>query len=118
MTNAQHRGVYASIAELAIAELAKAEGVNQSCACRMMRLTLLAPGIVAAVHVGRHSSDSMLKDLMKPLPARWAEQPAAFRNSDRTQGYCYSMRMSELASRACQLPHAPTKDLSGAHRRD
>jgi hypothetical protein len=94
MTNAQHRGVYASIAELAIAELAKARGVNQSCACRMMRLTLLAPGIAAAILDGRHSSNLMLKELMKPLRIRWIEQPAAFRNSDRAQGYCYSMRMS------------------------
>src|SRR5476651_2513387 len=59
-------GDYASITELA-----KAEGVNESYACRMLRLSLLAPDIVTAILDGRHHCDVMLKDLMKPLPARW-----------------------------------------------
>jgi hypothetical protein len=61
---------------------------------RQVDQTLLAPSIVTAILDGRHNSDAMLKDLMKPLPIRWIEQPAAFRNSDRAQGFCYSMRMS------------------------
>ena len=60
-----------------ITELAKAEGVNQSYACRMLRLSLLAPSIVTAILDGRHESDVMLKQLMKPLPVRWDEQMAA-----------------------------------------
>jgi hypothetical protein len=67
-------GDYASITELA-----KAEGVNESYACRVLRLSLLAPGIVTAILNGRHSSDVMLKDLMKPLPVRWDEQIAALK---------------------------------------
>ena len=65
-------GEYASITELA-----KAEGVNQSYACRLLRLTLLAPS-----HRDRNSQwpaelrDVMLKQLLKPLPIRWDEQLA------------------------------------------
>ena len=62
-------GEYASITELA-----KAEGVNESYACRMLRLTLLAPSIVTTILDGRHGSDIMLKQLMTPLPIRWDEQ--------------------------------------------
>jgi hypothetical protein len=71
------RGDYASITELA-----KAEGVNESYACRVLRLSLLAPSIVTAILDGRHSSSVMLKDLMKPLPVRWDEQIAALKIAD------------------------------------
>jgi hypothetical protein len=64
-------GEYASITELA-----KAEGVNQSYACRMLRLSLLAPSIVTAILDSRHDSDVMLKQLLKPLPVRWDAQIA------------------------------------------
>ena len=56
-------GEYASITELS-----KAEGVNDSYACRVLRLSLLAPSIVTAILDGRHDCDVMLKQLMKPLP--------------------------------------------------
>lgn len=65
-------GEYASITELA-----KAENINQSYACRMLRLTLLAPNIITEILNGRYSSDLMLKRLMKPLPVHWDEQIAA-----------------------------------------
>jgi len=67
-----------------IADLAKAEGVNQSYACRMLRLSLLAPNIVTAILNGRHDSDVMLKQLMKPLPVRWEEQIAVLKLGDRS----------------------------------
>ena len=70
-------GEYASITELA-----KAEDINQSYACRMLRLTLLAPGIVATILNGRQESDVMLKQLLKPLPVRWDEQVAAIKISN------------------------------------
>lgn len=60
-----------------ISELAKAEKTNQSYACRLLRLTLLSPPIVAIILDGRH--DLMLKDLMRPLPVRWLEQMKAFK---------------------------------------
>jgi hypothetical protein len=72
-------GEYASITELA-----KAEGINQSYACRMLRLSLLAPSIVTAILDGRHDSDVMLKQVMKPLPVRWDEQTAILKLGDRS----------------------------------
>jgi hypothetical protein len=65
-------GEYASITELS-----KTEGVNQSYACRLLRLTLLAPAVITEILNGRHNSDLMLKQLMKPFPAQWDEQRAA-----------------------------------------
>jgi hypothetical protein len=64
---------------VSITELAKAEGVNQSYACRILRLSLLAPTVVTAILDGRHGLDVMLKDIMKPLPVCWDEQIAALR---------------------------------------
>jgi hypothetical protein len=60
-----------------ITELAKTEGVNQSYACRMLRLTLLAPSIVTSILDARHPPDVMLREFMRPLPVRWDEQLAA-----------------------------------------
>lgn len=59
---------------VSITDLAKAEGVNQSYACRLLRLTLLAPTIVVEALNGRQKSNLMLKELLGPLPATWAEQ--------------------------------------------
>ena len=67
-------GEYASITELA-----KAEGVNDLYACRVLRLGLLAPSIVTAILDGRHDCDVMLKQVMRPLPVRWDEQIAALK---------------------------------------
>src|SRR5450759_503251 len=62
---------------VSITELSKAEGINQPYACRVLRLSLLAPSIVAAILDSRHDSDVMLKQLMRPLPVRWEEQITA-----------------------------------------
>jgi hypothetical protein len=70
-------GEYASVTELA-----KAEKVNQSYACRMLRLTLLAPSIVTNILDGRHIDAPMLRQLMKPFPVRWDEQLAALKISN------------------------------------
>lgn len=67
-----------------ITELAKAEGVNQSYACRVLRLSLLAPSIVTAILDDGHDSDVMLKQLMKPLSVRWDEQIATLTLDDRS----------------------------------
>jgi hypothetical protein len=56
------------------AELAKAEKVNDSYLSRILRLTLIAPGIVEAILAGRQPSTLQLDDLLKPLPAEWAQQ--------------------------------------------
>jgi hypothetical protein len=65
-------GEYASSAELA-----KAEKVNDSYLSRILRLTLIAPDIIEAILSGRQPSTLQLDDLLKPLPAVWAWQPAA-----------------------------------------
>jgi hypothetical protein len=65
-------GEYASITELA-----KANRVNESYACRLLRLTLLAPSIVTDILNGRQSSDLTLKNLTRPFPVRWDEQLTA-----------------------------------------
>ncbi len=62
-------GEYASITELA-----KAQRVNESYACRLLRLTLLAPSIVTDILNGRQKSDFTLKSLMRPFPVCWGEQ--------------------------------------------
>ncbi len=41
---------------------------------RILRLTLLAPGIVEAIISGRQPGTLQLDDLLKPLPAEWAQQ--------------------------------------------
>lgn len=67
-------GEYASITELA-----KAYHVNESYACRVLRLTLLSPHIVLAILDGRHDADLMLKEVVKPMPVVWSHQITALK---------------------------------------
>jgi len=60
-----------------IAELAAAEKVNPSYVSRVLRLTLLAPGLVAAILEGRPSSGMNLATMMRGLPLVWSAQSAA-----------------------------------------
>jgi hypothetical protein len=69
-----------------ITELAECEGVNQSYACRVLRLSLLAPSIVTAILNCRHASDVLLNRLMRPLPVRWDEQLSAINRNDNSPG--------------------------------
>lgn len=69
-------GEYASISELA-----QSQGVNRSYACRVLRLTLLAPSIVTDILNGRHSPDLMLKRLARPFPTEWNEQLDALKET-------------------------------------
>ncbi len=57
-----------------ITELAEAEKINQSYACRLMRLTLLAPAIVEAVLDGRQPKGLQLDHILRPLPVDWQKQ--------------------------------------------
>jgi hypothetical protein len=68
-------GEYASSAELA-----RAEKVNDSYVSRILRLTLIAPGIIEAILSGRQPSTLQLDDLLKPLPATWGDQYSAVFN--------------------------------------
>src|SRR3954451_24267685 len=65
-------GEYASSAELA-----KAEKVNASYLSRILRLTLIAPAIIDAILTGQQPSTVQLHDLLRPLPAAWAQQYSA-----------------------------------------
>ena len=62
-------GEYASITELA-----KAESINESYACRLLRLTLLAPSVVIAILDGSQPNDMTLATLMRPMPPDWGAQ--------------------------------------------
>ena len=56
------------------AELSKAEGINESYLCRVLRLTLLAPDIVEAILTGQQPRTLELQSLLKPLPSDWGAQ--------------------------------------------
>jgi hypothetical protein len=60
-----------------IADLAKAERINQSYVYRLIRLTLLAPDIVEAILNGRQSPGMTISSLTAPLPVEWSEQRKA-----------------------------------------
>lgn len=62
-------GEYASITELA-----ESEKINQSYACRLLRLTLLAPEIVEKILNGAQPADLLLSELLRPLPIYWTAQ--------------------------------------------
>jgi len=57
-----------------IAELAAAEKINQSYLCRVLRLTLLSPSIVAAILDGRLGPAQLLHQFMMPFPVEWNRQ--------------------------------------------
>lgn len=56
------------------ADLAKANNINESYLCRVLRLTLLAPEIVEAILDGRQPSALELKHLLRPFPVEWRAQ--------------------------------------------
>jgi hypothetical protein len=61
-----------------VKELAAAEKINSSYVSRVLRLTLLAPGIVEAILDGRQPDGMTLPALMEPLPVEWGEQRRRF----------------------------------------
>lgn len=67
-----------------ITDLAKAHKMNQSYACRLLRLSLLAPSIVTDILNGRQNLKLTLKELAKPFPTCWAQQFSAFQASEQT----------------------------------
>ena len=68
-------GLYASITELA-----NARHINESYACRLLRLTLLAPEIVAEILDSAHNDDLSIGRLTKPFPIEWPLQLAALKS--------------------------------------
>jgi hypothetical protein len=59
---------------VSITELARAEDINESYACRVLRLMLLAPSTVEKILNGQSDTDLLLKRLMKPFPVAWCDQ--------------------------------------------
>jgi hypothetical protein len=57
-----------------IKEIATAEKINPSYVSRVLRLTLLAPGIVQAVFDGRQPVGMQLDVLLSPHPVAWSTQ--------------------------------------------
>jgi len=57
-----------------IDELAAAEKINSSYVSRLLRLTLLAPGIVEAILDGRQADGTTLPGLLEPCPVEWERQ--------------------------------------------
>ena len=61
-----------------IAELAEYEGIAPSYLTRVLRLTLLAPGIVEATLDGTQGSEVTLARVLEPLPVDWEMQRQNF----------------------------------------
>lgn len=68
------REILESGAHATIAEIAAAEKINESYVGRVLRLTLLAPGIVEAILGGQQPAGLQLEDLLKRFPVEWREQ--------------------------------------------
>jgi hypothetical protein len=62
-----------------VRELAKAEKINESYLCRVLRLTLLSPALTEAILNGQQPEDLDLARLLKATPIEWDKQAAAFR---------------------------------------
>lgn len=61
-----------------VRELAKAERINESYLCRVLRLTLLSPMLTEAVLNGAQPEGLDLPRLLKTIPIEWNEQGAMF----------------------------------------
>jgi hypothetical protein len=61
-----------------VTELARAEKTNDSYVCRILRLTLLAPGLVEAV-LNQSGQAPQLVEVSRPFPVRWDLQAQHFR---------------------------------------
>lgn len=59
-----------------IGELAAKEGIASSYLTRVLRLSLLAPGIVEAIVEGRQGAEITLAGLTEPFAAAWGQQLA------------------------------------------
>ena len=62
-----------------IAELAEREGIAPSYMTRVLRLTLLSPGIVEAILDGRQAPEVTLARVLELIPEKWDEQRSSFR---------------------------------------
>ena len=78
------RGMLESNLFASVRELAKAENINESYLCRVLRLTLLSPALTEAILNGKQPDGLDLAHLLKSLPVEWNEQRQLFNpNSER-----------------------------------
>jgi hypothetical protein len=57
-----------------IEEIAQAENINPSYVSRLLRMTLLSPEVVEAIHAGRQPPGLTMARAMQPFPTDWREQ--------------------------------------------
>jgi hypothetical protein len=72
------RGMLESKLFATVRDLAKAEKINEAYLCRVLRLTLLSPGITEAILSGRLPDGVELAKLLEPFPVDWSKQEEAF----------------------------------------
>jgi hypothetical protein len=73
------RNMLESSSFASVRELAKAEKINESYLCRVLRLTLLSPALTEAILNGQHPAGLDLARLLRGLPIEWDKQAAALR---------------------------------------
>ncbi|WP_245471979.1 hypothetical protein [Bradyrhizobium nanningense] len=66
-----------------VRDLAKAERINESYLCRVLRLTLLSPAITEAILNGLQPDGLELAQLLKSIPADWDEQQILISSTTR-----------------------------------
>ncbi|MGY4424453.1 hypothetical protein ACVWY2_006902 [Bradyrhizobium sp. JR6.1] len=72
------RGMLESNRFASVRELAKAEKINESYLCRVLRLTLLSPVLTEAILNGQQPVGLDLARLLKLLPVEWNQQETLF----------------------------------------
>ncbi|MBR1206085.1 MULTISPECIES: hypothetical protein [unclassified Bradyrhizobium] len=70
------RGMLESNLFTSVRDLAKAEKINESYLCRVLRLTLLSPTLTEAILNGQQPVGLDLATLLKSLPVEWDRQEA------------------------------------------
>ncbi|GAA0033958.1 hypothetical protein BROWWM01_80900 [Bradyrhizobium ottawaense] len=70
------RGMLESSLFTSVRDLAKAEKINESDLCRVLRLTLLSPTLTEAILNGQQPIGLDLATLLKSLPVEWDRQEA------------------------------------------
>lgn len=66
-----------------VRDLAKAEKINESYVCRVLRLTLLSPSLTEAILNGQQPEDLYLAHVLRSIPTAWDKQEAALRKTAR-----------------------------------
>jgi hypothetical protein len=72
------RGILESKLFATVRDLARAEKINEAYLCRVLRLTLLSPGIAEVILSDRLPDGVDLAKLLKPFSVDWVKQEEAF----------------------------------------